>query len=203
MDGRKFHIEIGSSPLTVELTALAGQANGRVLVRHGETTVLVTAVMSKRPREGGDFFPLTVDYEEKFYAAGKILGSRFVKRESRPSEEAILSARLIDRTIRPRFDLGMRNEVQVVATILSLDEANDPDLAAITGASLALWLSDIRWEGPVAAVRIGRTRNTMAPPAMSTSPTENTFARGSGRGNTKMSPRAGKAVAEVMMAELV
>ncbi len=149
-------MEIGASPLTAELTALAGQANGRILIRHGETTILVTAVMSKKPREGGDFFPLTVDYEEKFYAAGKILGSRFVKRESKPSDEAILTARLIDRTIRPRFDLRMRNEVQIVATVFSLDEANDPDIAAIFGASLALSLSDIPWDGPVAAVRIGR-----------------------------------------------
>ncbi len=156
MTGKKFSIEIGASPLTAELTPLAGQANGRILVRHGETTILVTAVMSKRPREGGDFFPLTVDYEEKFYAVGKILGSRFVKRESRPSEEAILTSRLIDRTIRPRFDLRMRNEVQIVATVLSFDAANDPDIASIFGASLALSLSDIPWDGPIAAVRIGR-----------------------------------------------
>ncbi len=156
MTSPTFHTAIGSQTLTVELTPLAAQANGRVLVRLGDTTVLVTAVMSPNAREGGDFFPLTVDYEEKFYAAGKILGSRFVKRETRPSEEAILTDRLIDRTIRPRFDLRMRNEVQVVATVLSLDEANDPDIAAIIGASLALSLSDIPWSGPVAGVRIGR-----------------------------------------------
>ncbi|MBI4132173.1 MAG: polyribonucleotide nucleotidyltransferase [Candidatus Sungbacteria bacterium] len=159
MEGQKFNMEIGSSPLTVELTPLAGQSNGRVIVRQGETTVLVTAVMSTHPREGGDFFPLMVDYEEKFYAAGKILGSRFVKRESRPSEEAILTSRLIDRTIRPRFDLRMRNDVHVVATVLALDDRNDADLAAILGASLALALSDIPWDGPVAAVRIGRREN--------------------------------------------
>lgn len=156
MDAKKFNIRIGSSELGVELTMLAGQANGRVLVRLGETTVLVTAVMSKNIREGGDFFPLTVDYEEKFYAAGKILGSRFIKRESRPSEEAILVDRLIDRTIRPRFDLRMRNEVQVVATVLSLDDENDPDIPALLGASLALSISDIPWDGPVAGIRIGR-----------------------------------------------
>ncbi|MDP3727509.1 MAG: polyribonucleotide nucleotidyltransferase [bacterium] len=158
MEGKKFNTEIGSSPLTIELTPLAGQANGRVLVRHGETTVLVTAVMGRRPREGGDFFPLMVDYEEKFSAVGKILGSRFVKRETRPSEEAILTSRLIDRTIRPRFDLRMRNDVHIVATVLSLDEANDPDIASILGASAALSLSDIPWDGPVAAVRIGRVK---------------------------------------------
>lgn len=156
MTPQKFHTRLGSRELTVELTPLAGQANGRVLVRLGDTTVLVTAVMSKKPREGGDYFPLTVDYEEKYYAAGKILGSRFIKRESRPSEEAILAGRLIDRTIRPRFDLGIRNEVQVIATILSLDDENDADMPALLGASLALSLSDIPWNGPVAGVRIGR-----------------------------------------------
>ena len=160
MHGARFSIEVGSSPLTVELTPLAGQANGRVLVCHGETTVLVTAVMARAPREGGDFFPLTVDYEEKFYAAGKILGSRFVKRENRPSDEAILTARLIDRAIRPRFDLGMRNDVQVVATVLALDDKNDPDIPALLGASIALSLSDIPWAGPVAGVRIGRRGDT-------------------------------------------
>ena len=118
--------------------------------------VLVTAVMSKEPREGGDYFPLNVEYEEKFYDAGKILGSRFVKRETRPSEEAVLSGRLIDRTIRPRFDLRMRYEVQIVATILSLDDQNDSDTPALLGASLALSISDIPWDGPVAGVRIGK-----------------------------------------------
>ncbi|MBI4160071.1 polyribonucleotide nucleotidyltransferase [Candidatus Wolfebacteria bacterium] len=156
MASQKFTTQLGSSELSVELTELAGQANGRVLVRLGDTTVLVTAVMSKNPREGGDYFPLMVDYEEKFYAAGKILGSRFVKRESRPSEEAILTSRLIDRTIRPRFDLRMRNDVQVVATVLSLDDQNDADMPSLLGASLALALSDIPWDGPVAGVRIGR-----------------------------------------------
>ncbi|MFY9462388.1 MAG: polyribonucleotide nucleotidyltransferase [Candidatus Sungiibacteriota bacterium] len=156
MEAKKFNTESGGKPLSVELTPLAGQANGHVIVRLGDTTVLVTAVMSKEPRESGDFFPLTVEYEEKFYAAGKILGSRFVKRETRPSEEAVLSARLIDRTIRPRFDLRMRNEVQIVATILSFDDQNDSDIAALLGSSLALSLSDIPWDGPVAGVRIGK-----------------------------------------------
>ncbi|MBI4132757.1 MAG: polyribonucleotide nucleotidyltransferase [Candidatus Sungbacteria bacterium] len=156
MNAKQFRMAVGPSELTVELTPLAGQANGHVLVRYGETVVLVTAVLAKTPREGGDFFPLTVDYEEKFYAAGKILGSRFVKRESRPSEEAILTDRLIDRTIRPRFDLRIRNEVQVVATVLALDDKNDADIPALFGASLALATSDIPWNGPVAGVRIGR-----------------------------------------------
>ncbi len=125
-----------------------------MLVRLGDTVVLATAVMSLARREGIDFFPLTVEYEEKFYAAGKILGSRFVKRETRPSEEATLAARLIDRTIRPRFNSRMRNEVQVVLTVLSVDDENDPDILAILGASLALALSDISWDGPVGGVRV-------------------------------------------------
>ena len=156
MTAQKFHTAIGAAELSIELTPLAPQSNGRVLIRLGDTVVLVTAVMSEKPREGGDFFPLMVDYEEKFYAAGRILGSRFVKRENRPSEEAILTSRLIDRAIRPRFDLRMRNEVQIVATVLSLDEDNDSDIPALNGASLALSLSDIPWAGPVASVRIGR-----------------------------------------------
>lgn len=147
MGGKTFHVELNN---------WAEQANGSVLVRAGDTLVLATAVMNPSPREGGDFLPLTVDYEEKFYATGKILGSRFIKRETRPSEEAILAMRLIDRTIRPRFDLRIRNEVQVVITVLSIDEDNDPDIPSILAASLALSLSDIPWNGPVAGVRVGR-----------------------------------------------
>lgn len=139
----------------VELNNWAEQASGSVLVRLGDTIVLATAVMNKIPKEGGDFFPLTVDYEEKFYATGKILGSRFVKRETRPSEEAILIDRLIDRSIRPRFDMRMRNETQVVVTVLSIDDQNDPDVPSILAASMALGLSDIPWQGPIAAIRVG------------------------------------------------
>ena len=112
--------------------------------------------MNPVPREGGDFFPLTIEYEEKFYAAGKILGSRFIKRETRPSEEAILAGRLIDRSLRPRFDLRMRNEVQIVVTVLSIDDQNDPDVPALLASSLALSLSAIPWNGPVACIRVGR-----------------------------------------------
>lgn len=140
----------------VELNNWAEQANGSVLVRIGDTMVLATAVMNPAARQGGDFFPLTVDYEEKFYAAGKILGSRFVKRETRPSEEAILADRLIDRSIRPRFDMRIRNEVQVIITILSVDGENDPDISAMLASSLALALSDIPWNGPIAGVRVGK-----------------------------------------------
>jgi polyribonucleotide nucleotidyltransferase len=156
MKQQTYSHSLAGKTFTVELNNWAEQASGSVLVRLGDTVVLATAVMAPTPREGGDFFPLTVDYEEKFYAAGKILGSRFVKRETRPSEEAILVMRMIDRTIRPRFDLRMRNEVQVVVTALAVDGENDPDVPAVLAASLALSLSDIPWSGPVAAVRIGR-----------------------------------------------
>ena len=135
---------------------MADQANGSVLVRYGETVVFATAVISKNKREGIDFFPLTVDYEEKFYAAGKIMGSRFIKREGRPSEEAILTARIIDRTIRPLFDRRLRNEIQVVVLALSVDGKNDSDIPAIIAASLALGISDIPWGGPVGAARVGQ-----------------------------------------------
>ena len=161
MNTKKYTHAIGGRELTVEITDWAEQAHGSVLVRMGDTIVLTTAVMSASPREGGDFFPLSVEYEEKFYAAGKVLGSRFVKRETRPSEEAILAARLIDRAIRPRFDMRMRNEVQIVATTLSLDDKNDPDVLAMLGASLALSLSDIPWQGPIAGVRVARKDNAL------------------------------------------
>lgn len=147
--GKKFSLETGS---------LAMQADGSVLARLGDTVVLATAVMSKNLREGMDYFPLLVDYEERLYAAGKIKGSRFIKREGRATDEAILSGRLIDRTIRPLFPHGMRNDVQVVATILSVDEINDPDVVAVTAASAALCISRIPFDGPVAAVRVGRDK---------------------------------------------
>ena len=149
-------MNIGGKDLIVEIKNLAEQANGSVLVRYGDTLVLVTAVMSKKAREDIDFFPLTVEYEERYYAAGKILGSRYIKRESRPSEEAILSARLIDRVIRPKFPDGFRREVQVVTTCLSWDRENDPDILGLLGASLSLAISDIPWSGPIAGLRIGK-----------------------------------------------
>ncbi len=141
--------------MSVEISDLADQANGSVLVRYEDTAVFATAVMGKNRREGLDYFPLSVDYEERFYAAGQILGSRFMRREGRPSEEAILSGRVIDRTIRPLFDQRMRNEVQVTMLILSIDTKNDSDIPAIIAASLALGISNIPWGGPVGAVRIG------------------------------------------------
>src|SRR3989440_7990296 len=147
-------ITVGGRELIFETGELAGQANGSVLVTYGETVVLVAAVASEAPREGIDFFPLTVDVEEKLYAAGKIPGG-FPKREGRPPERSILASRLTDRPIRPLFPKGFRNDVQVVATVLSADQENDPDTLAICGASTALCISDIPFGGPVASVRVG------------------------------------------------
>ena len=145
--------EFDGARLSLETGKLAGQANGAVLIRQGDTVILATAVMSD-PREGIDFFPLTCDYEERLYAAGKIPGG-FIRREGRPSEIAILSSRLIDRPVRPLFPDGFRNEIQVVATVLSVDQENDPTILAINGASSALTISDIPFQGPIGAVRMG------------------------------------------------
>jgi len=152
---RRYEEEFAGKPLIVEFGKLAGLANGSCYVQYGQTAVLVTATMSKNPKEA-DYFPLSVDYEEKYYAAGKIKGSKWIKRETRPSEEAILSGRLIDRSLRPRFNHNIRNEVQVVTTVLSFDGVNDPDMPALFGASLALMVSDIPFNGPVSSVRLGR-----------------------------------------------
>lgn len=156
MISKKYSRSLDGKEFTVELNNWAEQASGSVLVRLGDTLVLATAVMSAHPREGGgDFFPLTVEYEEKFYATGKILGSRFIKRETRPSEEAVLAGRFIDRSVRPLFNHRIRNEVQVVVTVLSIDDQNDPDVLGLLAASLALGISNIPWNGPIAGVRIG------------------------------------------------
>jgi polyribonucleotide nucleotidyltransferase len=151
----KHEAEIGGQVFSMEAGKLAEQADGAVIVRYGDSVVLATAVASKEPREGADFFPLTVDYEERMYAAGKIPGG-FIKRESRPSEAAILAMRLTDRPIRPLFPKGYYNDVQVVLTVLSTDQENDPDILALNGASAALSLSHIPFLGPVGAVRVGR-----------------------------------------------
>lgn len=150
-----FEIEIGGRTMRFEVGELAQQADGSVLVRYGDTTVLVTAVMAKEPREGIDFFPLLVDYEERQYAVGRIPGGWF-KREGRPSEAATLAARMVDRPLRPLFPEGFRNDVQVVATVLSVDTDNEPDIVALNGASAALCISGIPFDGPVGGVRIGR-----------------------------------------------
>ncbi len=155
---QSFEMELGGRKLVIENGKMAKQANGAVLVRYGDTVVLVTATASAEPREGVDFFPLTVDYEEKMYAAGKIPGG-FIKREGRPSSDAILCARLIDRPIRPLFPKGFRNDVQIVATVLSVEQDNAPELAAMIGASAALTVSDIPFMGPIAGVRVGRVND--------------------------------------------
>lgn len=153
---RRFEIEFGGRPLIVEVGTLAKQAHGSCTVRYGDTMILATAVMGMSAREGMDYFPLTVDYEEKLYAAGKIKGSRFIKREGRPSDEAVLVARLVDRSMRPLFDERVRNEVQIILTALSWDEENDPEFPSLLAASIALAISKIPWKGPVAGIKIGR-----------------------------------------------
>ena len=145
---------VGGQPLVIETGKLAGQADGAVTVKYGDTIVLVTACVSSEKREGIDFIPLTVEYEEKHYAVGKIPGS-FIRRESRPSQDAILADRLVDRSIRPLLTKGFRNEMQVVITVLSSDQENDADILAIIGASAALSLSSIPFAGPVGATRVG------------------------------------------------
>src|SRR5579875_4128077 len=147
-------VEIAGRQLTLETGRVAALADGAVLARYGDTVVLATAVSSDVPREGVDFLPLTVDYEEKMYAAGKIPGG-FIKREGRPTEAAILAARLTDRPLRPLFPKGYKAEVQVITTVMSVDQENDPDILSVIGASAALMLSPIPWNGPVGAARIG------------------------------------------------
>ncbi|HXW51251.1 MAG TPA: polyribonucleotide nucleotidyltransferase [Candidatus Acidoferrales bacterium] len=147
-------MELGGRQLTLETGELARQANGSVLARYGDTAVLVAATASPNPREGIDFFPLTCDYEERMYAAGKIPGG-FIKREGRPSEKATLTARLIDRPIRPLFPDGFRNDIQIIATVLSVDPEVDPDVVALTGAGAALAVSDIPFDHNIAGVRVG------------------------------------------------
>jgi polyribonucleotide nucleotidyltransferase len=152
---KKIETEFHGRPLSIETGRMAKQADGAALITFGETVVLVTAVASRSEREGIDFFPLTCDYQERTFAAGKIPGG-FFKREGRPAEKEVLTSRLIDRPIRPLFPDGFRSETQVIATVLSHDKENDPDVVAMTGASTALQLSDIPFSGPIAAVRIGR-----------------------------------------------
>ena len=146
--------ELGGRPFSLETGVLATQAGGAVTVRYGDTVLLATATMSKDVRPGINFFPLTVEFEEKLYAAGRIPGS-FFRREGRPSEQAILLARLIDRPLRPLFPKGMRNEVQVILTALSIDEENLMDPMAMIAASAALAISDIPWDGPIAGSAVG------------------------------------------------
>ncbi|MFH1405293.1 MAG: polyribonucleotide nucleotidyltransferase [Patescibacteria group bacterium] len=151
-----FETQWGGKTLKIEVGKYANQAGGSCIVQYGETVILGTATMSADVREGLDFFPLTVEYEEKLYAAGRIKGSRFVKRGGRPTDEAVLTGRFIDRAVRPLFNEKMRNEVQIVITCLAFDGENDPDIIALLAASCALHISNIPWDGPIADIRIGQ-----------------------------------------------
>lgn len=151
---KTFETMLAGRKLVLETGKMACLANGSVMVRYGETNVLCNATLSSKPRDGVDFFPLSVDYEEKMYAAGKIPGS-FQRREARPSEKAILTSRLIDRPIRPLFPKDMRNDVSVVATVMSVDLDCSPEIAAMIGVSAALAISDIPWDGPISGVKVG------------------------------------------------
>src|SRR5687767_15442467 len=151
----KVTAQCGAHQIVIETGKIAKQADGAVTIQLGETIVLVAAVAASKAKEGQDFFPLTVDYREKAAAAGKFPGGYF-KREGRPTEKEILTSRLTDRPIRPLFPRGWYNEVQVQSIVLSADGENDPDILSIIGASAALMVSDIPWDGPLGAVRIGR-----------------------------------------------
>src|SRR5258708_8285431 len=151
----KIFASLGDKQITIETGKLAKQADGAVTVQLGETIVIVESVAANKSKPGQDFFPLTVDYREKAAAAGKFPGGYF-KREGRPTEKEILTSRLIDRPIRPLFPKGWYNEVQVQSILLSADGENDPDMLALVGASAALMVSDIPWDGPLGAARIGR-----------------------------------------------
>jgi polyribonucleotide nucleotidyltransferase len=158
MKKQTFKTEFGGKTLTAEFNDLAKEASGSVMLSYGETVILVTVVMGKSDNAGLPYFPLSVEFEEKFYAAGEILGSRFMRREGRPSEEATLSARIIDRTIRPLFPSHLRVDIQVVVTVLAIGE-DDPDILGVLGASLALGVSNIPWSGPVGVVRMARNKS--------------------------------------------
>lgn len=158
MQKKSYSLDIGGRTLTADFTDLADQAHGSVILRYGNSAVLATAVMGEE-KAGLDYFPLSVEYEERFYAAGAILGSQFVRREGRPSDEGILGGRIVDRTIRPLFNQSMRREIQVIITVLAIDQ-DDTDVLAVIAASLALSTSNIPWNGPVGAVRIGRVKGS-------------------------------------------
>ena len=151
---KKWSTQWGGRELTVEVGRYAIQATAACTVQYGDTMIMATAVKSKKEKDL-DFFPLSVSLEERLYAAGRIKGSRFIKREGRPSEESILNGRVVDRSIRPLFDDSVRNEIQIVLTALSVDGENDATICSLIAASVALSISSIRWEGPLAAARIG------------------------------------------------
>jgi polyribonucleotide nucleotidyltransferase len=173
-ESKTLTIPFGTDSIVIESDRFVTRAGGSVTVTHGETVILVTATLASKPREGTDFFPLTVDYEERMYAAGKISGSKFIKRESRPSDEAVLKGRLIDRSIRPMFPKSFRRDVQVIVTVLSYDEERDPAPLAIIGASCALMMTDAPFEGPLGAARVG-----LVDGALVLNPTESQIAESS------------------------
>ena len=162
MELKNWSTEWGGRTLSVEVGRMSKFANGSCVVRYGDTVISATAVMSKNTRDGIDFFPLSVEFEEKMYAAGKIKGSRFIKREGRPSDDAILTGRLVDRSIRPLFNSDIRNDVQVILTALSIDGENDPQICALIAASVVLSISNIPWAGPLAGARVGRLEGEWA-----------------------------------------
>jgi len=153
---KKFEAMWGGKTLTIEVGKYAAQAGGACTVRYGDTIILATATMSQEVRDNMGYFPLMVEFEEKLYAAGRIKGSRFIKKEGRPTDEAVLNARFIDRAIRPLFDDRLRNDIQVVISVLSFDGENDPDVLGLIGASCALHISEIPWNGPIGCTRIGQ-----------------------------------------------
>lgn len=155
---KEYTIDFANKKLTIQTGKMCGLSNGSCLVKYGDTTVLVNATASRQPREGVDFMPLSVDFEERLYAVGKIPGS-FLKREGRPTENAILSSRLVDRSIRPLFNKDMRNDVAITMTVMSVDLDYSPEIAGLIGASVALSISDIPWNGPIAAVNVGLIDN--------------------------------------------
>src|SRR3989344_118167 len=156
LSSKSISVKVGDGEFQFETGKLAGQASGAVVARLGDTVVLATTIMSDKVREGIDFFPLLLDYEERLYAAGKIKGSRWIKREGRATDDAILKGRVIDRTLRPLFPEGMRNDLQVTVMVLSIDGVNEPDMVAVNAASMALAISNVPFDGPVAGVRVGK-----------------------------------------------
>ena len=151
---RVFNYTYAGRPLTVETGKVAGLANGSCMIRYGETTILACATASAKPRDGIDFLPLSVDYDEKMYAVGKIPGG-YLRREGRPSEKAILTSRVIDRPVRPLFPKDLRNDVALTLTVMSVDQDCSPEITAMIGASIALSISDIPWNGPIGGAFVG------------------------------------------------
>lgn len=154
-DYKVFKYPLAGRLLQLEVGKYAEQANGAVMVKYGDTSVLCTAVASKEAKEGVDFFPLSCNYEEKMYAVGKIPGG-YIRREGRPGEHGTLTSRLMDRPLRPLFPKGYRNEVSVIATVMSVDHDCSPEISAMIGSSVALAISDIPWDGPTGSVKVGR-----------------------------------------------